>query len=485
MDERVFISLGILKVAAVLEISGLQVEVIDLSGVKNYEEAIYDYCIRRPEIKWFGITSTTPQFPATTKIVKTIRRNAPDAKIIIGGPHATLVNAAYKLEKRLGKNGRAVKAIARLQSLFDVIVAGDGEEAIFQAFGQSAGAIVDADNTASPLFLTNRRLTELPFPARHLVDLESYHYSIDGVPATSLIAQLGCPFGCGFCGGRESSALRKIRTRTSENIVSEIVHLHHTYGMNGFMLYDDELNVNRDMVTLMRLIAKTQQDLDVEWRLRGFIKSHLFTDEQADVMYAAGFRWILVGFESGSPEILETINKRATREENTRCLEIAHKHGLKVKALMSIGHPGESPETIQASKDWLIQNRPDDFDVSIITPYPGTPYFDHAVMNKDGFWVYTSPKNGDQLLQVEVDYAEVESYYKGDPNGGYRSCVFTKDISADGLVSARNTLEKEVREILEVPYNVGAPSIQYEHSMGQHGFPSNILRTTDEVQCVP
>jgi anaerobic magnesium-protoporphyrin IX monomethyl ester cyclase len=38
----------------------------------------------------------------------------------------------------------------------------------------------------------------------------------------------------------------------------------------------------------------------------GVIKAELFTDEQAGAMYAAGFRWILVGFESGSSRILET-----------------------------------------------------------------------------------------------------------------------------------------------------------------------------------
>ena len=61
-------------------------------------------------------------------------------------------------------------------------------------------------------------------------------------------------------------------------------------------------------------------------------------------MSEAGFRWILTGFESGSPRILRNINKRATMQENTRCVEIARRHNLKVKALMSIGHPGESRE---------------------------------------------------------------------------------------------------------------------------------------------
>ena len=64
--------------------------------------------------------------------------------------------------------------------------------------------LVDADSSSSPMFLTSKRLEQTPWPARHLVDLESYKYEIEGYRATSLIAQLGCPFNCGFCGGRQS-----------------------------------------------------------------------------------------------------------------------------------------------------------------------------------------------------------------------------------------------------------------------------------------
>ncbi len=481
MDERVFMSLGVLKVAAVLEQAGLNVSVLDPSGIKNYLDVIHDFARIRTDVVHFGITATTPQLPRAAEIARAIRSVRKDAITILGGPHITLVNAALKKERKLGHSLRAAPAMTQLENTFDILVAGDGEEAVFRALLPDAPKLIDADDVASPLFLTNERLTELPRPARHLVDVPSYRYTIDGIRAISLIAQLGCPFECGFCGGRASPMLRRVRTRTSQSIVDEMVHIYEKYGLCGFMFYDDELNVNPNIVELMDLIASTQKRLGAEWRLRGFIKSQLFKPEQARAMYAAGFREILVGFESGSPEILIAINKKATREQNTTCLRIAHDHKLKVKALMSIGHPGESRATIAQTREWLLAEKPDNFDISLITTFPGTPYYDQAIPleGKTGQWVYTHKQTGTKLFQKPVDFMATASYYKGDPKGGYRSDVYTLTLTPEELVHARNELEADVRELLGIPYDKSAPAMLYDHSMGQRGeFPSSILRTS-------
>ena len=476
LDERVFMPLGILKVAAVLEQQGIAVELLDLSGVMNYQEALAAH-LQQSQAECFGITATTPQMPAATTIHGTIRRLRPSTRIILGGPHVTLVHAAAKHERKRSVLGRASRAVKQLTAMFDVLVTGDGEFAIFEALQAAPDRIVDGDDPRSQYFLNNTSLEELPFPARHLVDVSTYHYSIDGTPALSMIAQLGCPFGCGFCGGRMSPFLRRVRTRSSENIVREMVHLYRTYRVTGFMLYDDELNVNPKITSLMSLIANTQRQLGVEFRLRGFIKAELFTDEQAAAMYEAGFRWILVGFESGHPRILENIQKKASREDNSRCMEIARRHGLKVKALMSLGHPGESEETIRATRDWLVEVRPDDFDATVITTYPGTPYFDEAVETSAGIWTYTCEKTRDRLHSVEVDYRQVAEYYKGAP-GNYTAFVYTDDLTSEQLVSCRDWLESDVRKTLSIPFNSANQGLKYEHSMGQSTLPPTILRTS-------
>lgn len=473
LDERVFTNLGVLKVASALESVKAPVEVLDLSGVSNFEDVVAMHVAATPT-KIFGITTTTPQMPATAKIAKRIREIRPDARLVIGGPHPTLIAAALKRESKLGMKGRATIAMDQLSQMFDCVVAGDGELACAFAFYGNK-PFINADDPQGELFMTNKVYSETPWPARHLVDLESYHYSIENHRATSVILQLGCPFSCGFCGGRESSMLRKIRTRPTANIIMELEHIYKTYGYTGFMFYDDELNVNKAMVELMNEITNLQNRLGVEFRLRGFVKAELFNETQAQAMYRAGFRWLLTGFESGSPRILENINKKATREDNTRCFEIARKNNLKVKALMSIGHPGESAETVQDTHDWLMQVQPDDFDVTIITTYPGTPYYDHAVETSPGIWTYTYDKTGDKLHAYAIDYNETADYYKGDPDGGYKAYVFTDNLSSEELVKLRGDVEKSVRTTLNIPFNPGMAAANFEHSMGQ-GIPLNILR---------
>jgi len=261
--------------------------------------------------------------------------------------------------------------------------------------------------------------------------------------------------------------LRRMRLRSSQSVIEEMLWLNQEYGVRGLMFYDDELNVNKGVVGLMRGIQQT----GIEWRLRGFVKAELFTEEQAESMYAAGFRWLLCGFESAHPKILHNINKKATLEDNTRMLRIAHKHGLKVKALMSFGHPGESEETILATRDWLLQEKPDDFDCTIITTYPGCPYYDGAKLIDS---VYCYEFAGDKLYSEDVDYTKDAQYYKGKP-GSYQSYVWTDYLSSEQLVRLRDAVESEVREKLNIPYQTANAAIRFEHSMGM-SLPSSILK---------
>jgi anaerobic magnesium-protoporphyrin IX monomethyl ester cyclase len=431
LDERVFPMLGVLKVAAVLERAGVPVRVLDLSAPVEVETALAAE-LARPS----------------------------DARLLLGGPHVTLTHTALKAE-----DGRASRALADLREMFDVLVCGDGEHAVFQALEPDAPWLINADNPASTLFLTKSALAASPWPARHLIDLSSYHYQINGVPATSLIGQLGCPFSCGFCGGRNSASFRRVRTRPPSDIVAEMVFLSEHYGYQGFMFLDDELNVSPAFGELLTKIIDAQATHGASWHLRGLVKAELLTQKMADQMRAAGFQQVLSGFESGDDRMLTNMAKRTTVAQNTMACRIAKAAGLEVKALMSIGHPGESAASVEATRCWLLDVQPDAFDVSIITVYPGTPYHDEAVQTGDERWTYTAPKTGDRLHARPVRQFIDEPFYKGVP-GAYRSFVETDALTADDLVAARDALETDIRGALDIPWPSSAAELQFEHSMG-------------------
>jgi len=481
-DERVFPFIGPLKVAAELRDNGNHVEVLDLSGYANYEDIVREYC-RSTDITTFGITATTPQLANAVLVKRAIKKLISGARIILGGPHVTMTHTAYEMDKLVNRERRGTHAWRQLTELFDRLVVGDGELAVYHAIdSRDKRQVIDAGNIKSPLFLERGTLDDYPPPARDLIDLVSYKYEIDGQPAFSVIAQLGCPFQCGFCGGRDSHAFRVARTRSTWNVVGEIESVigHQPAAdsrrLSAVMFYDDELNVTKNGLEDLCIGLITLQDrLGLDMRFRGFVKAELFTQEQADLMYRAGFRVLLSGVESGSNQILNAMRKNTSREINARCMEYAHNAGMKFKALMSLGHPGESQATIDESIEWVLTNRPDEVDWTVITQYPGSPYYDHSEREGD-HWVYVEPGGREKLYSANPDFLKDAWFYKGVP-GDYTSFVWTDYLGADQLVHLRDQAERVAQEELGLPEIQSVAARQFEHSMAM-GLPGNILRST-------
>ncbi len=89
---------------------------VDLSGVENYEEAIRSYAAAS-EATIFGVTATTPQMLAVGRIQQVLRATRPDARLILGGPHVTLVQRGGEKGTRAAATpGRAARALAQLSA---------------------------------------------------------------------------------------------------------------------------------------------------------------------------------------------------------------------------------------------------------------------------------------------------------------------------------------------------------------------------------
>ena len=129
IDQRVFLSLGILRVATSLQ-KKYDVSFLDLSNETLYNDRIRGY-IENNDLDVICITATTPQIQRVYEFCKYIKNNF-DVKIILGGPHVTLMHSS--LEKGSDDVWKMCKAhFDELEGCVDTIVIGDGEYAIYDA----------------------------------------------------------------------------------------------------------------------------------------------------------------------------------------------------------------------------------------------------------------------------------------------------------------------------------------------------------------
>ena len=77
-----------------------------------------------------------------------------------------------------------------------------------------------------------------------------------------------------------------------------------------------------------------------------------------------------IGVESGSKRILDLNLKKSTPDINGTAFKMLKMYGIRTKAFLIVGLPGETHETVRETIDWIEENEPDDLDVSIFQPLP-------------------------------------------------------------------------------------------------------------------
>lgn len=329
-DQLIMPPLGILYIIASLKERGIQVKFLDLALGKQ----------QLPWSEAYGITSNTPQFPYVRDF---LRKNAfpnPEAKVCIGGPHATLCPQEC------------------LEVGFDAVVVGEGEYAVFDFLNGSQG-IINAQII--------KDLDTVPFPDRTLV--KNYDYRIDDKWTTTIITSRGCPFQCAFC----CKNWKGVRFRSWQNIAEELKEIKEL-GYEGVQFEDDAVwyRPQRDLK-----IFESLHDLDFVWRAP--MRADFVTVERAKIMASHGCKEVFIGIESGSDFILKNINKNITVKQNERALKIFYEAGIRVKIGVIIGLPSESEETVKETWEFCERMEPyiNDWGITTLVPYPGSAIYDH------------------------------------------------------------------------------------------------------------
>jgi radical SAM superfamily enzyme YgiQ (UPF0313 family) len=103
--------------------------------------------------------------------------------------------------------------------------------------------------------------------------------------------------------------------------------------------------------------------------------------ETLKAMREAGCRLLIVGFESGDPQVLKNIKKGATVEQAREFMRNCKKLGIKVHGDFIIGLPGETQETIKTTVKFAEEIDCETIQVSIAHSYPGTEFDDYLKKN--------------------------------------------------------------------------------------------------------
>ncbi len=329
--------------------------------------------IREVKPDLIGMSIMTFNLLDAMEAAKEIKREHPNIKICLGGPHVNL----YPKET-LG-----------LPEI-DYVVFGEGEP-IFTKLAitleyegakteklskiNGLGWKQDDQININPASTELLDLNELPFPARHLVDVSRYEHIIgEGQQFFTMQATRGCPAACTFCDIRKT----KFRERSPENVVREIEELV-AMGVDDLFFVDDTITINKkNLIETCNLMVK--RGLKINYKISARVDT--VSPELLAALKRSGCYRIHYGIESATQRHLLYLEKGQTSDKVLRAAKWTREAGIGYFAYMMIGIPTETKEEMFKTVDFAKKLKPDYAQFSICTPYPKTELYFR--MLKDG-----------------------------------------------------------------------------------------------------
>lgn len=386
ISDTVELPLGLLYLASWIRKEEHQVEIIDLSN--NGEMKV-------PKADFYGIGFTSPQYIYALKVKEKIQKYYPDAKIIVGGPHAT------SLPTEMIHQG------------FSAVVRGEGERSISDILSNGiTKEIYELDYVD--------KISDLPFPAWDLINMENYVTNTnvfsyikqkDPTREINMMGSRGCTGKCAYC----TKFKGPIRQRSVESIILEIETLKSVYGVNRILFSDDNLVLNK---IFLKKLCDELYKTNIPWRCLG--RTDQIDEMTCKYMVDHGCVGIDFGIETGSQKLLDLVQKNITVEEQENGLRIAHKAGLQVRAQMMVGFPQEDNNDHKKNKEFIQRNIPfvSKWGIHLFIPFPtcdiwinsdkyrykidkNTNFANFQTIGKPHEWNYKT-KEGDDIVKIHL-----------------------------------------------------------------------------------
>jgi len=359
--------LGLLSLAASLRESGYEPVIIDGALDRAYLKTIAEHA---SDCLCFGVSLLTgPMIRDAISASKHFRSLRPDAPIIFGGWHPSLRTAETLRE-----------------DFVDIVVRHQGERTLVEVL-QRLEAGQELDLVAGCWFKRNGQIrmnpdrptipiSELPAPAYDLADFDAYERS-SGQRKLPYATSIGCPYACNYCTDMVFYN-RRFNAYDAERAAEEMVGLAEHYDLTDIALVDSNflVDVHRAAAIAEALVRRGakfhwsfQASTDLLCRL---------TDEQVDLLAAAGVNHIGFGTESASPEVLERMNKRHQRiPDIAEAARKCSRAGIRVTMNLIFAYPGEEDrdrrETLRVMGEIGARYSNVTFSPNVFTPYPGIP----------------------------------------------------------------------------------------------------------------
>jgi anaerobic magnesium-protoporphyrin IX monomethyl ester cyclase len=395
--------IGLLYVAAGLEQAGHTVVVRDLA-VDN--ERLVDGDIRRADL--VGISTDTTRVGRALSIAR--RVSALGRPVVIGGPHPQFMAADIFAS-----------------GCVDYIVKGEGE----LVFPNLLTALQNRDNVATVnglIIKEGRHLIEtpsadpvdveaLPFPARHLVDLNRYLSSMAGRPITPIVTSRGCPSACHFCSS-SSFFGRGWRYRSAGSVLAELDEVYNHHGFRAVCFMDDNFTLSPQRVEQIA-DGIIERGYDLKWWNFSRVDTIVKNPGMVRRMATAGSTTVYLGIESDNEETLNSLGKNIKATDVSRAVEILRENGIESYGSYIIGNLNESAGDVEKTIDLAIRLNTNIAQFSILTPYPGTKLYaqikDRIFCRKWKFYdglhiVFRHPRINRHYLQFLLIKAFVRFY---------------------------------------------------------------------------
>jgi hopanoid biosynthesis associated radical SAM protein HpnJ len=332
--------------------------------------------------------TSTPSFASDARIAGAFKRANPKLTVGMVGAHVAVSPDASL------KNAPAVDFVARAEFDYTIRDVAEGKPLaeIDGVSFRSNGRLVHNKERA-PI----EDMDGLPFVTdvyqRDLV-IEDYFIGYLLHPYLSFYTGRGCRSRCTFCLWPQTIGGHRYRTRSPENVIAELKQAKRMFPQVKEYFFDDDTFT--DDLPRAEQIGRGLGELGLTWSCNA---KAIVPYETLKVLKNNGLRLLLVGYETGSQQILNNIRKGTRVDVARRFTEDCHKLGIVIHGTFIVGLPGETPETIESTIRFANEINPHTIQVSLAAPYPGTELYRQAEANG---WMVNHAETlvGDNGVQV-------------------------------------------------------------------------------------